>query len=348
MFAYRLDTLRRRAERLKSVFEPVGPLVGKFFTPYRLTKFATSMRTVEHRSPGSARCSDTSARNDFFNIIAKAFGGIFNLASKVPARLREGRGVSRWQLSSRWRRPERLPPRQARRRQPQAKGSAGGLSSLVAAAPAAIAALVGIESILGFAASAAMLLTGAVIALRGALTFALIGAVAAVAGAMVPLAAGIGVAMLAMTSLSKSGQHAFTGFTASIRKAIKPLAEVAATHLFAGMKQDSGEFAKAIKGLTPLVVAVADALNKIGKAFLAAMNGPGAKQFIGFLTRVLPGMIGQLGSDRRERRARLWVVCSIAVTPLAQEFLGWLAGTHQLPRRHGEGWRRLQVQQVLR
>ena len=141
----------------------------------------------------------------------------------------------------------------------------GQLSGLAAMAPeigvALGVALVGLPLLLSAVASLMMLITGAVIALAGALTFALIGAIGAVAGALVPLAAGIGVAMLAISNMDKKAKDAFRGSAGRSRTSAK----VASNELFKNAADDAKVFEGVIKSLRPLVKAVAGALREVGE-----------------------------------------------------------------------------------
>jgi hypothetical protein len=218
-----------------------------------------------------------------------------------------------------------------------AEGLGATLAELGPAALAAIAGgLIALPLLLGIVSSAVMLLTGAVIALAGALTFALIGAVAGAAGALVPLVAGIGVALLAMTNMSKKSQHAFDGFKNALREALKPLAEAASQELFKNAAKDADLLSHGLKGLEPLVRAVAGAMRQVGEGFLKALNSPGAKKFVALIATILPGMIRTLGRIFGNLGVFMGEAF-VAATPLVEDFLGWLEGLSQTLANLGKG-----------
>lgn len=286
-------------------------------------------RNLEQRSQGFGntigKMFGKGARNNFVNfigIVAGALGQIPNLALKgfagvgdalakdVSKPLEESAGI--------------------------AEGLGGSLAELAAMGPEIAiglgAALIVLPGILALVASAIMLVTGAVIALAGALSVALVGAIAVAAAALVPLAAGIGVTILAFKNMSKEQKKAFDG----IKGAFSDLGKVAANHLFKNAAEDAKLLEKALKPLKPLVANVADAVRQVAEGFLKAMSGPGAKQFVGFLSKVLPGMIKQIGRIA-QNLGQFLGEAFMAVTPLVQEFLGWLEGVSKSLADMGKG-----------
>ena len=213
-----------------------------------------------------------------------------------------------------------------------AGGAATSLSSLAAAAPVAAVVAVALAAAIGLASSAIMLLTGAVIALAAALSFALIGAIGAVAGALVPLVAGIGVTVIAFQNMDKATKKAFGG----IKDEFTDLGKVAAKGLFANAAQDARKLGHVLEGLRPLVRVVARAMGGVLDNLVKGLDSPQFKQFEAFLVRVLPGMVAQIGriaGNVGQGLANLF----IAVTPLVQEFLGWLEGVTQSFADLGKG-----------
>lgn len=348
VFAYRLDTLRRRTERLKSAFEPVGRLVEKVFTPSRLTKFASSMRTVEHSFSRIGKVSETSARNDFFNIIAKSFGGIFNLASKVPAvfaKVAESLGGN---VVKPLEEAGKAASTAGEEAAAAGEGVGSSLGSLAAAAPAAIAAIVAIEVVLGFAASAAMLLTGAVIALVAALAVALVGAVAAVYAALLPLAVGIGAVALAFASMDKKSKKVISDAIKPLKKELTDLGRVAerafVNTLFdttgkaiqPGRYKNLNAIKEALGSLKPIFRAAGRGLGDFTQEILAGFQSKGFQDFIKAISGFMPEAFRRVGRIAVNVGSFLGSVFEAAI-PLAREFLGWLEGLTQSWANLGEG-----------
>jgi hypothetical protein len=232
-----------------------------------------------------------------------------------------------------------------------AQGFGSSLAELASFAPEALGGLavvlIGLPILLSTVASLIMLVTGAVVALAAALSVALVGGIAIAGAALVPLIAGFGVVALAMTNMSTKSQHAFTGFTASLRKSFQPLAQIAAAHLFKNMADDGKLLTGVLDSLHPVVAGIADSIRIIGENFLKAMSGPGAQKFIRFLGNVLPSMVQQIGQIALNL-GTFFAEAFQAASPLVQEFLGWLTGVTQSWVDFGKGGKKSPLAQWFR
>ena len=344
VFTYRMEQLGRRVDRVKSIFRPLGNLLGKVFTDTRLTKFSGGMRNVEDSLSRIGKKAPT-LRNDFLNIISKGFGGIFTMASKIPgtfAKIGEALG------------PNVIKPLEQAGEAAATAGeeaaSAGegvgaGLGSIVEAAPAVIAALVGIELILGFAASTAMLMTGAVIALVAALSVALVGAIGAVYGVLLPLAAGIGAVALGFAMMDKKSKKAITDAIKPLKKELGELGGVARRAFVDTLFDDKGpgpkfegikDIRKALGSLRPIFRAAGKGLAGFTKEILGGFQSPGFHQFIDTLAKFMPEAFRRVGRIAVNVGSFLGSTFE-AVIPMAREFLGWLEGLTQSWANMGKG-----------
>jgi hypothetical protein len=254
------------------------------------------------------------ARNNFMNFVGIVAGGLASiphLATSAFANISDmfAKDVTKpMEEASGW-----------------AEGLGGSLASLAEMGPEIAiglgGALVGLPFLLGLIASAVMLVTGAVVALAGALAFSLVGAVAVAAAALVPLAAAVGVGILAFKNMDKQAKDAFGG----IKKSFTDLGQTAAQHLFKNAPADAKLLEGALDGVNGVVAGIADALRTVGEGWLKSLNSPGARKFIQFLGDTLPGMIVQIGHIAGNLGALL-AEAFVAVTPLLQDFLGWLTG----------------------
>lgn len=203
-----------------------------------------------------------------------------------------------------------------------ASGAAAGIAEAGAASgPAAIAIGVLLAGAFQLAAAGAMLLLGAIIAVSSALSFALVGGIAAVAVALVPLGAAFGVALLALSNMDAKTKKAFTG----IKTQFGNLGKVASAELFKNASTDADKLSSSLQSLTPVVREVAAWLRGMAESLLDALNGPGGQAFLKFLGVEIPKLlkpIGQIAKDVGTFLADMFV----AAAPLAEHFLGWLAG----------------------
>jgi hypothetical protein len=263
------------------------------------------------------RAFGRGSRNDLLN----AFGGFISIAPRIMSALA---GVGGWVAGL---------GAHFQELQKAAGGGIGGavsalgssLSSLTAGLPglvlAAAAVAVTIQAVLLLLpalGAAVSLVSGLVLALAGSLGFALVGALGAVAGALVPFAAGIGVAALAMGGLSKKSQG-----LKDLKDTWKDLQKSAAKAVFgkdgAGLKN----LDPILKSLKPLIKGVGGALNglltdlgKAGKSkeFQNMMKGIGD---------MLPGMVTKIGGIAGKLGLGLGQAF-VAAEPLITRFLGFV------------------------
>jgi len=193
-----------------------------------------------------------------------------------------------------------------------------GLPGLIAAAAIAVGSIASVAAMMGPLGSAIVLASGLVLALAGSLGFALVGALGAVAGALVPFAAAIGVAAIAIGGLNKKSQ-AFK----DLKKQWKDLQQETAKRLFGkdmgGLKVISG----LLKTVKPLIDGVATAVGGLLKEFGKATQSKGFKDLIKSIGDALPGMVTTLGHIAGNLGTFLGEAF-VAAEPMIKEFLGWL------------------------
>jgi hypothetical protein len=190
-----------------------------------------------------------------------------------------------------------------------------GLGVSIAAVLAIIPILIGT---LGVLASALVLVSGLVLALAGAIGFALVGGIVAVGGALLPFAAALGVASLAMTNMDKKSK-----FFKTLKKDWTDLQSTVQKDIFGKQLQNLSVFSSIIKSLHPVIDSVARALGgllvQLGKATQANAFKTMMKNFgdaLGPMVTTIGHIAGNLGT--------FLIRAFIIATPYIQRFLDWL------------------------
>lgn len=193
-----------------------------------------------------------------------------------------------------------------------------GLPGLITAAVTAAVSLKVITSGLGVFAAAISLASGAVLALAGSLSYALVGGLVAVSGALVPFAAGIGVAALAIAGLNKESKA-----VKSLGDTFKDLQKTAARGMFG---KDGGGLAnveRLLKAIEPIVKTVSTALGGLLKSLGDVSQSKGFVTLMESLSKILGPMVTQLGQIGGNLAIGLLQVFRDGA-PLIQDFLNWL------------------------
>jgi hypothetical protein len=173
-------------------------------------------------------------------------------------------------------------------------------------------------SSLGALASALVLVAGLALALAGSLAFAVVGGLVAVAGALVPFAAMIGVAALAMSDLDKKSQ-AFKDMKKNWDDLKKGVSEKLFGKDMGGLSVISG----LLKTIKPLIDGVATAMGGLLREFGKATQSKGFQTMMSDIAKSLPGMVTQLGHVAGNIGTFLGEAF-VAAGPIIEEFLGWL------------------------
>jgi hypothetical protein len=280
-------------------------------------------KRIQRHQGGFARAGDMigrafgrGSRNDLLN----AFGGFVSLAPRIVGALS---GVAGWVAGLGAHLQELATSGGGLTGIAEKLG--GGLSSLAAGIPGLVAAAVAVGvtiqiiiAILPALGAAVSLVTGLVLALAGSLGFALVGALAAVAGALVPFAAGIGVAALAMGGLSKKSEG-----LKQLKDTWKDLQKTAAKAVFgkdgAGLKN----LDPILKSLKPLITGVGGALNGLLESLGKAAKGKQFQDMMKGIGDVLPGMVTKIGGIAGKLGVGLGQAF-VAAEPLITRFLGFV------------------------
>lgn len=167
------------------------------------------------------------------------------------------------------------------------------------------------------------LLAGVVTALASSLSFAAVGGVAALAGALVPLAAGAGVAVLALVGLNKAQKALLKTDIRPTVNAFHDLQAAARRPLFANLSRQSKEFGSVLAGWQPLFRNIGRSISRIGDYWLGALKGPGYTGFKNAISKFLPGAVLSLGKSFGNALGGLGGLFR-SMIPLTTEFLHWV------------------------
>ena len=279
-FGETLGSLRRTMDRNSTMFERMGDRVGRFF--------------------------GRGARNDLLNF----FGSFVRLpllavasVGKLATRL-VGLGETLATVG-------------------ESGGSVGALLAGALGKSIAVVVALGVafkvfEASLGILSSALVVTSGLVLALAGSLGFALVGAITAVAGALVPFAAALGVAAIAMAGVNKKAQ-AFK----DLKKDWKDLRKETAQDLFGKNMERLGVFSSLIKAFRPVISPVAKALGGLLESLGKTVEGKRFQAMMEDIGKALGPMVtslGKIGGNLLLALGRAF----IAAEPIITEFLGWL------------------------
>lgn len=255
------------------------------------------------------------SRNNFLNFIGTVMGGLVDLGQALPQAVKgaqdiftafregftEAGGGLKGILSG-------------------ISGAGGTLGPLLKNLPA-LAVGIGIAvSALGVLAAGLSGVAAAATALAASLTFAVVGAIAPLIGLILPLAASVGVLILAFGGLGKAARKTLGQELKPVTKELLDLRHVAQQGLFGNIKQDAKDLAPALGTLRPLVKSVAGSLRGVFVGFAKAANTPGFKAFVDDLSRFLPSAIAALGRISVSVLGGLGGVF-VALEPITKRFL---------------------------
>ena len=312
----KMASFQKEVENIRRRIDPAGSALGRF----RNQLVASGNATGKFFGRGS-RNNFLNFFGGFVSLAPRAIGALGKVTEATAGFVKEFRAV-------------------AKEEGPMA--ALGGVFSMLGKnAPGAILAVAGalgsIATVLPLAGAAISGLTGLVLALAGSLGFALVGGLIAVAGAMVPLAAAIGVAALAMGQLNKKAKNKeFQEFTKGLRSDWKKLQEDTAKELFGKNLKNLSTFSSVLKAIRPVIMPVAKAMGGLLKSLGEAT---GTKQFadsMKSLGKTLAPMVTTLGTIAGNLAVFLGEAFT-AATPMIREFLGWLAGVTGQMAEFGKG-----------
>ena len=175
--------------------------------------------------------------------------------------------------------------------------AAQAIKGITANIPVLIGTLAALVLAIGPVVAAISLLAGTVTALAGSLTFALTGALAAAAAAVVPLTAGIGVAVLAFQGLDKAQKKALSNDFRPMVKQAKELRSATAGSFFEAFNSEgvSGNLTKGLKTLQPLLASISRAVADVAERFSRIATSSAFTQFVNVMQGVLPRAVRNLG-----------------------------------------------------
>lgn len=252
-----------------------------------------------------ARAFGKGARNDFFNLFGRITGFFVSLPGLVT------RGIQSFiNLGSNIKDTFGEGPLSV------IKKFGAGVAGIAIGLGGLAVVMGGVVLVAGVLSSALLSLVGAAVALSSALAFTLGGAIAVVAGALVPLAAGIGVAILAVQNMDKKTKKAFSG----IKDSFKDLGKDAAANIFDTPLKDVEAIKNAIEGLKVITGPVSEALGGLLDEFIGSLNDPALKNFQVFLGKTLPDMVTSLGHIFGNLGTAFQGIF-IAIAPFVQDFL---------------------------
>lgn len=246
------------------------------------------------------------SRNDFFNFIGSAMEGMVRLVGVIPKVIGGAEKMK------------------------DAFGGGGGksLGQMIGAVSSNLAALGITIAVVGAAISLfASLVSGllaAIVALAGSLTFALAGALGAVLGAVVPLAAGIGTAIVAFKSLDDAQRKALAHDFKPLVNTFKDFGDSAADKMFANAAEQAGRLNGVMERFQPLAARMGTAVSNIGDYFLDVVESPGFRRFQNSLVTFLPHATEALGRAFSDAFGGLSGMFR-AMEPLVTRFVDWIA-----------------------
>lgn len=166
-------------------------------------------------------------------------------------------------------------------------------------------------------------LLGIVTALAATLSFALLGGLVALAGVMVPLAAGIGVAVLGLTQMSDTLKDKLGKQIEPVKDAFKELGRVASETLTEDVGAQAKALAPILESLEPPIERISRSLSDVATGWLESMSGAGFNRFVNAVSRSVPSMIRKLGEVADNTAGALGGMF-VGAIPFLQDFLDWL------------------------
>lgn len=286
-------------------------------------------RTFEKIGNGIGRAFGKGSRNDFLN----AFGSFVSLGPRLVQSFFDMSAA----VGSFFDRIRQIRKDSDNFKNFLANLATEGLPGLIAAAAAAALALGATIALMGPMASAVSLVLGMVLALAGSLSFALVGGLVAVAGALIPFAAALGVAAIAIGGIDKKSQ-----VFKDLKKDWKDLKKETSQALFGSRDQFGKPMANlqsvrdVLKALKPIILTVADAMGGLLKSLGEQMKNPAVVQVLDDINAVIGPMVttlGQIGGNLLLFLGEAFV----AASPIIEEFLGWLLGVSEAMVEFGKG-----------
>lgn len=197
--------------------------------------------------------------------------------------------------------------------------------------PAMAAGIAVVVGVLGTLTALLSSLIGVVVALANVISFALVGSLAALAGTLLPVAAGIGVLIAGVVSLSDEQKKALQTAIKPFTNGLKEIGKAAARGLLDA--ENNGERLKttiknmttALKtsGLKNLVEEIGNAIGNVGLGWSEALKSPGFKAWNEAMAKTLPGQVEKLGKITQNVVEGLGGTF-LAMQPLVDRFLTWL------------------------
>lgn len=256
----------------------------------------------------AGRAFGKGSRNDALNLFGSIIGGSVRAGGAVSALLSKITSLG-----------------DGMRKAGKDGGGGGGIGAVIGAMGKGIGGLAVaagiikiITSSLGVLGAAASLTTALVLALAGSLGFALVGGLVAVGGALVPFAAALGVAALALSGLMSKGSD-----LEKFKKDWDNLKNSVREDVFGKGGKGLGTLRGLLKAVEPLIHSVAKALGGLFKEFSAFSKSKGFSQGIEDMGKKLAPMVTTLGHIAGNIGKFLGEAFT-AASPHIQEFLGWL------------------------
>lgn len=274
---------------------------GKRDVDRTTTIFGKLSRTVDGLADGIGRAFGKGSRNDFLNFTGSFVANASKLIS-LPFKILDNIG----QFGKAFKEAQDLGQGFFSSIKAgfagMAKDAEGGgtalseaFSSLLISVPALVVALVAMVSVLSIVAALISGIVAAIIAMASTLSFAIVGAFIPFLGLLGPIAAGIGVVVLALKGMDGKTKE-------SLQKAIKPLisgfhelGDAARKGIGQGLGNSFDRLIHSMSGLKPLVHDIGQAIGDITRRFINLGNKPGPRRFFDRLESDGPRIIHDLG-----------------------------------------------------
>lgn len=263
-----LDLLTERVQR-------ATPLTSRF------------SRVVDDLSDHLGRATGRGSRNNFLNFIGSANRGLTRLILLGP---RIALSVGEKMVTAFFE---------------GGKGLSGLVSAGQALGPMALSVAAGVAGIavavslllIGMGPLVALFsgLLGILTALSSTVIFALIGGLVGIAGALVPLIAGIGIAVAGFVSMDDALKDKLSKTIEPVKDQLKDLGRVLRDELFRDAPEQAELMGNILDDLTPVTRRLAAAVRDVATAWLEAADSQGFRDFIDRMEIFLPKAIGRLG-----------------------------------------------------
>lgn len=316
----RLNSMHQRTERIIHDGER-GFLRLDGLTRQGVRRMSDMERSIQRvhnrvRDFDIGRMFGKGSRNDFFNLLGAAVGGLAELAVKaallpVESIVRFGSGL-------------RNAAKEGHLFQFVLNSMARGIFGLVKVAGAAFLGLNAIYLIAGPLAAAVSMLGGAVAALSASLAFGLIGAIGALLPIMGVFAVGIGVVASAFAGMQKKQKDALKQRMGPLVQDFKDLRKVSRDALFSDMKNQVPALHRLMTGVVqPLFRSTGRAIATSITSALRVLDGPTMRKNFAALQDFAPLVIRRLGRIFTNTFASMTGIMRAGV-PVATQFLNSL------------------------